>query len=578
MRSLRQWVTFAILTLGTVSAPSVLAEPGYGGPQNRFQQGNGFGQGNGYGPGFGTGYGPLPQQAPIGAPGINPALVNPVVRQPFGPVAGPIGGPRGPITPGGPIGPGVPPPLVVAEREMMLMRQLVLHTENLGNQIEELNQTIAQATPFRSVIAPPVLEQMMRDPYINILVRTTLTATPPRISRAPFGSPWHFKPEWRRQSVEYMVAWRTHDVQFGALDWTNFPTPLNMGVTINRAAVMLPAVMFYLEAMRLSYVATPMVWGPTMDPRAAWVTPIAERLVFINAQLNVVRGLLEAIYCNDFFRPFFPREWAPMEPAFGPFTVNIMHGPAEFSPIPMFTFYPEGFPQVGLVQPNMRMAPRENFNPVLPYDPSQWQGPVAGNSPQYLERNPIQPGGPAMIPGMGDPSAAPRAQVPVMRNGVGQPLLGTGAPIHPGRPGANGGPGPGQGQPPIQGGPQGGNGPQGAVGPQQQVGGQGYDPQQQFAQQPQQGGGYAYGGQGQGYDQQYQQQQQGQQGYYDQSYQQQQGGYQQQGYQQQQGGQNAGSQGEFQWGGFDGQQPQQGQQQQQAGQQQQQQPGQQPLR
>jgi hypothetical protein len=465
MRFLRRWVTFAVLTLGFVAVPAH-AELGFRG-----------------------GLGPNPNQ-----PGFRPG---PGINAGYRP------GLRGPIAQPLPIGPGpaqLPVVPVVAmhpmQQQILLMQQLSMHAKNMGDEISAINNIVASQNGARYVIDPRVVARMMADPYVNTLVRTTLTGTPPRTPRAPDFS----APAWRPQTIEYMVGWRAIDVFSSSNDWLNIPSVISMQRTISRFAMLVPDIYFYIEAMRETYIINPCMQWPNGELPAI--------LARLEGQLFVMRQLMDTIYCNSFFHPYFPGRpivWGGIEATFGAYRMDV-RAPGVL-PIAPFPYFADGFNGLGVIQPNFPLAGRPNAGPVLgAYNPQTWTG-VDRVSPLYVDQNPIQGGAnvpgldgrsfnPVQIPSVGTPGIGnwrvglPQNQPPgggIPNGGVGGPAVGgPGAAQLPAGPNGAGAPGgaqlpprQGQGGPPGQVGFDGNYGlgegqygpaaPQGQGGPQQGI-------------------------------------------------------------------------------------------------------------
>ncbi len=371
MPSLRRWVTSAFLTMGLLTSSAFGQQPGQ----------PGFGP-NQFGPAYGPGYFP---------PGMN-AGYRPGPGLPIAPVR-PLG-----------IGPAVVLPPGAGQQEMLLMQQMAMHAKNLGDEISAVNEIIASQNGARFVIDPRVVGNLMQNPYINTLVRTTLSGTPPRTPRPPDFS----LPAWRPQTIEYMVTWRAIDVFFAANDWVHTPRPEIMQAMANRFSIMVPDVYFYIEAMRETYLINPLMQWPNAD------LPII--LARMEGQVFVMRQLMDALYCNPFFRPLFPSGWGNIEATFYGFRMDVRTGgPLSIAPFP---FYAEGFGNLGLVTPAFPLTARPNVQPILgTYDPQLWNG-VQHNDLGYIDRTPIQGG--VEVPGLGDPNAFQQPQIP----NIGTPGIG----------------------------------------------------------------------------------------------------------------------------------------------------------
>ncbi len=311
-------------------------------------------------------------------------------------VVGPFAQSEVPLPPPMPM----PGPINVVANERLLLEQLAMHAKVLTDEISRVNERLASENPGQIVLDPRVIANMMaRNPYIHALVKTSLVAIPPRAAN----------PGWKPRSVEYMVSWRTADVFFAADDLAKTLLPDIMRALANRFEVMVPSAYFYIEAMRETYMLNPRVRVLNGE------LPII--LSRMEAQVFVMRQLMDAIYCTPCFTPYFPVAtpqmvgWGQIEATFGAYRLDVMApGRQGIAPFP---FYPEAMPNVGMIRPGVPMAPRNGATPVLNYDAQMWQGnPGQANPNIYRDVAPIGPGAGQNVPGINNPNMAPNQNIP----------------------------------------------------------------------------------------------------------------------------------------------------------------------
>jgi hypothetical protein len=361
---------------------------------------------------------------------------------------------------------------------LVLSRHLVIHSENIAKHINSINLTATQNWN-KPGIDPFILGRMMAyNPYLDGLIRTTLSAIPPRSN----------SPIWRKRAVEFMVSWRMADVfeaakAVDAAAHTLMRTPPGPGVgeaqeafnasmqmLLDRYSIAIPATYFYILAMRETFLVNPVMTWPTPQ--------LLNILNLLEAQTFVLRQNMQAIFMHPFFRPRFPMSWAGIEATFYAYRIPVaMRGYWGIAPFPYFQDGP------GIAVPGYYVPPIAPLAPMpgqgLPlYNPAIWpQTTWAPNCDVYINANPmVAPIAPQAIPGMDLPLYGPDQMGP--NNQPIQPYNPMGIPAqqdealeqpelgNPGLPGvpAGGayGSAPGLGYPPGQygpGGPAYGNGP-----------------------------------------------------------------------------------------------------------------------
>lgn len=322
----------------------------------------------------------------------------------------------------------------------ILVEQLLRHSHNII-----VEEDLTRGARF--YIAPPVLRQMMvTNPYVATFVATQLTAIPPRPYRpVPIPKDPDYMVTWRMDDMAQQTAllydglWiYSQDIHKGPVIAANARIIYNEKLrhVVEAFSIALPATYWYIEALRETYLVTPVLDCPNRDM-------LIQRLTRIEAQLFEMRKLMDQLFVMEFFRPGFPPGWAFVEPTFMNYRINVAApGPIGIAPFPYFQDGGRGgwyAPPPGVVPP----VARPNMNqPVLNYDQGNWNNLYNGVLDNgYVGANPINGNPAAGVPGVGPNGIGgpnPNANAPIPQGGGMGPQAGGGMVGGQGAPAAGG--------------------------------------------------------------------------------------------------------------------------------------------